>query len=144
MLIMYMSRKADRFLSEWKQDPDRKPLIIKGSRQVGKTETIRHFAAENYESVIEINFVEEPKYETITLDGYKAGDIIRNISLLDPSKRFIEGNTLIFFDELQKFLDIRCGIKLTVGNIGYSDNIYTFPYFCAFLLRRYLKENDLK
>ena len=122
-----MSRKADRFLSEWKQDPDRKPLIIKGSRQVGKTETIRHFAAENYESVIEINFAKEPKYETITSDGYKAGDIIRNISLLDPSKRFIEGNTLIFFDELQKFPDIRCGIKLTGGKIGYSDNIYTFP-----------------
>lgn len=111
VLIMYMSRKADRFLSEWKQDPDRKPLIIKGSRQVGKTETIRHFAAENYESVIEINFVEEPKYETITSDGYKAEDIIRNISLLDPSKRFIEGNTLIFFDELQKFPDIATSLK---------------------------------
>lgn len=108
---MYMSRKADRFLEEWKQDPDRKPLIIKGSRQVGKTETIRHFAAENYESVIEINFVEEPKYETITSDGYKAEDIIRNISLLDPSKRFIEGSTLIFFDELQKFPDIATSLK---------------------------------
>lgn len=108
---MYMSRKADRFLEEWKQDHDRKPLIVKGSRQVGKTETIRHFAAENYESVIEINFVEEPKYETITSDGYKAEDIIRNISLLDPSKRFIEGNTLIFFDELQKFSDIATSLK---------------------------------
>lgn len=108
---MYMSRKADRFLTEWKQEPDRKPLIIKGSRQVGKTETIRHFAAENYESVIEINFVEEPKYETITSDGYKAEDIIRNISLLDPSKRFIDGNTLIFFDEVQKFPDIATSLK---------------------------------
>ncbi len=108
---MYMARKADRFLEEWKQDPDRKPLIIKGSRQVGKTETIRHFAAENYESVIEINFVGEPKYETITSDGYKAEDIIRNISLLDPSRRFIEGNTLIFFDEVQKFPDIATSLK---------------------------------
>ena len=108
---MYMSRKTDRFLAEWKQDPDRKPLIIKGSRQVGKTETIRHFAAENYESVIEINFVEEPKYETITSDGYRADNIIRNISLLDPSKRFIEGKTLIFFDELQKFPDIATSLK---------------------------------
>ena len=58
---MYMERKADFFLREWKADPNRKPLIIKGSRQVGKTETIRHFAKENYKSVIEINFVEEPK-----------------------------------------------------------------------------------
>lgn len=59
---MYMKRKADFFLREWKADQNRKPLIIKGSRQVGKTETIRHFAKENYKSVIEINFVEEPKY----------------------------------------------------------------------------------
>ncbi len=44
-------------------------------------------------------------------DGYKAEDIIRNISLLDPSKRFIEGNTLIFFDELQKFPDIATSLK---------------------------------
>ncbi len=108
---MYMSRKADLFLREWKQDPDRKPLIIKGSRQVGKTETIRHFAAKNYESVIEINFVEEPKYENITSDGYKTDDIIRNISLLDPSKRFIAGKTLVFFDELQKFPDIATSLK---------------------------------
>lgn len=44
----------------------------------------------------------------------------------------------------ERYPDIRCGIKLTCGNIGYSDNIYTYPCFCAFLLRRYLKENNLK
>lgn len=40
----------------------------------------------------------------------------------------------------EKYPDISYGIKLTSGNIGYSDNIYTFPYFCAFLLKRYLAE----
>ena len=40
----------------------------------------------------------------------------------------------------EKYSDISHGIKLTGGNIGYSDNIYTFPYFCAFLLKRYLKD----
>lgn len=40
----------------------------------------------------------------------------------------------------ERYSDISHGIKLTGGNIGYSDKIYTFPYFCAFLLRRYLKE----
>lgn len=108
---MYMSRKTDLFLEEWKRDPDRNPLIIKGSRQIGKTETVRHFANANYESVIEINFVEEPKYQTITSDGYKTEDIVRNISLLDPSKRFIEGGTLIFFDEVQAFPDIATSLK---------------------------------
>ena len=39
--------------------------------------------------------------------------------------------------------DIHCGIKFTGGNIGFSDNIYTFPYFCTFLLKRYLAEAEL-
>ena len=108
---MYMPRKIDRFLKEWKNDKNRKPLIVKGCRQIGKTESIRHFAADNYESVIEINFVEEPKYEMIISDGYKTNDIIKNISLIDPSKRFIEGKTLLFFDEIQKFPDIATSLK---------------------------------
>lgn len=108
---MYMPRKIDAFLNEWKENPERKPLIVKGPRQVGKTESIRKFAAENYESIIEINFVEEPKYEMIISDGYKTADIIKNISLLDPSKKFIDGKTLIFFDEIQKFPDIATSLK---------------------------------
>lgn len=43
----------------------------------------------------------------------------------------------------EKYDDIHCGIKLTGGNIGFNDNIYTFPYFCTFLLKRYLAEADL-
>ena len=48
--------------------------------------------------------------------------------------------TLISSD---KYEDIHCGIKFIAGNIGYSDNIYTFPYFCSFLLKRYLSGSDL-
>ena len=66
---MYIPRKIDKFLIDWKSEQDRKSLIVKGSRQVGKTESIRHFAADNYDSFIEINFVEEPKYSMITSDG---------------------------------------------------------------------------
>ncbi len=57
------------------------------------------------------NHVEEPKYKMITVDGYRAEDIIKNISRIDPSKRFIEGETLIFFDELQEFPDIATALK---------------------------------
>ena len=98
--MLYLKRKIDAFLVEWKANPDRKPLIVKGPRQVGKTESIKRFGEMNYRSVIIINFVEEPKYKMITADGYKAEDIIKNISRMDPSKRFIKGETLIFFDEL--------------------------------------------
>ena len=109
--MLYLKRKIDAYLEAWKVDPDRKPLIVKGPRQVGKTESISRFGNMNYKSVIYINFVEEPKYKMITTDGYKADDIIKNISRMDPSKRFIEGETLIFFDELQEFPDIATALK---------------------------------
>lgn len=109
--MMYLKRKIDLFLDSWIADADRKPLIVKGPRQVGKTESIRRFGKQNYESFIEINFVEEPKYKMIIEDGYKADDIIRNISRIDPSKKFTENKTLIFFDELQEFPEISTALK---------------------------------
>ena len=108
---MYLSRKADLFLEKWFQDESRKPLIIKGARQVGKTETIRNFANRHFESVIEINFALESKYRTICSDGYEAETIIRNISRIDPSKKFISHKTLLFFDELQEYPDISTSLK---------------------------------
>ncbi|MGN1159657.1 MAG: ATP-binding protein [Lachnospiraceae bacterium] len=108
---MYLSRKIDQYLINWFHDTQKKPLIVKGPRQVGKTESIQHFAKDHYESIIYINFVEEPKYKMIISDGYKAEDIIRNISLIDPSRRFISGKTLIFFDELQEFPEIATALK---------------------------------
>lgn len=108
---MYLKRKIDGFLREWKADPNRKPLIIRGSRQVGKTESVLHFAADNYESLIEINFVRDEKYKGVISDGYEASSIIKNISLLDPSIRFIPGKTLIFFDEITEFPEIATSLK---------------------------------
>ena len=109
--MIYLKRKIDKFLENWRSNPDRKPLIVKGSRQIGKSESINHFGSKFYESVIYINFVEEPKYKMIITDGYKTDDIIKNISLLDTSKRFIPKKTLIFFDELQEFPEISTALK---------------------------------
>ena len=50
--MTYLKRKADLFLTEWKADSDRKPLMIKGARQVGKTETIRRFGERNNKKYI--------------------------------------------------------------------------------------------
>ena len=87
--MLYLKRKIDSFLQEWKREAQRKPLIVRGPRQIGKTESVLHFAKDNYENVIHINFVEEPKYRMITTDGYGVADIVKNISRLDPSKRFV-------------------------------------------------------
>ena len=108
---MYLRRKIDKFLEEWKRNEDRKPLIIKGARQIGKTESIKHFAEDNYSNFIEINFVEEPKYKGIIADGYKTDDIIKNISRINTEWKFIPGETLIFFDELQEFPEIATALK---------------------------------
>ena len=112
METIYLKRKIDDFLLKWKADNDRKPLIVKGCRQIGKTESIRHFAkVAGYDSFIEINFVKDEKYKKIIVDGYTASAIIKNISLLDPSKRFIDGKTLIFFCEITEFPDIATSLK---------------------------------
>lgn len=99
---MYLKRKIDTYLMDWKNSENRKPLIVKGPRQIGKTESIKKFAQDNYKSVIEINFVTSGKYKQITADGYSAEAVIKNISLIDPSHKFIPGETLIFFDEIQE------------------------------------------
>ncbi len=98
---MMLRRKVDAYLVEWKRNPDRKPLIVKGARQIGKTRSVENFARNNYTSVVQINFVEQKKYRSIFDDGYEVDAILRNISLLNPEFRFIAGETLFFFDELQ-------------------------------------------
>lgn len=107
----YLARKTDVFLQEWKKNPDRYPLIIKGARQVGKTETIRRFAKENYKNVIEINFIREPAYKVIIEEGFSADNITKLISRIDPSKHFDAGETLLFFDEIQDFPEIATALK---------------------------------
>lgn len=108
---MYLERKIDRYLDTWRHNPDQLPLIVKGPRQVGKTASILEFARRAYSNAVYINFVEEPKYRSITADGYGASDIVRNISLIDPGKRFVPGETLIIFDEIQEFPDIATSLK---------------------------------
>ena len=109
--MLYLKRKIDAFLETWRIAPDHKTLIVKGTRQVGKTESIKRFASQHYKNLIYINFVEEPKYKMIIEAGYNTADIIKSISLLDPNKQFQEKSTLIFFDEIQDFPEIATALK---------------------------------
>lgn len=106
-----LKRKIDTVLEEWKADSERKPLIVKGARQIGKTESIRQFARTHYENVIEINFVFQKQFKRIFDDGYEVDTIIKNISLIDPSLIFPAGSTLFFFDELQDCPDCATSLK---------------------------------
>ena len=107
---MYLKRKIDEYLISWKNSDEKKPLIVKGARQIGKTASIEHFA-QNYEYFININFSLESKYKTICSDSFDADAVIKNISRIDPSKKFVVGKTLILFDEIQDYPEIATTLK---------------------------------
>lgn len=109
------------------------------ARQVGKTETIRRFAEENHKNLVEINFITEPIYKSIIQEGFSSESIVRLISRIDPGKQEIS----IFKDRKRCKGKGLHGIKLTAGNVGISDTIITFPYFCCFLLKRYMEKQDI-
>lgn len=107
----YLRRKIDAYLVDWKNSAEKMPLVVKGSRQIGKTESILKFARDNYSNVVYINFAIEGKFKLIVKDGYSVDAINRNISVLDSKFKFVEGKTIIIFDELQEFPEIATSLK---------------------------------
>ena len=105
-----LKRKIDVFLQEWK-NREHNPLIIKGARQIGKTTSIMEFAKKNYESVIEINFISNPEYIQIFKGGFDVDSVVLELSILNPNLKFIPNNTLIFFDEVQEYMDATTSLK---------------------------------
>ena len=78
-----LQRKIDKYLVEWKNKKDKMPLIVKGARQIGKTDAIENFAKNNYKYIVEINFVLQKEYKTIFDNGYEVDTIISNISIIN-------------------------------------------------------------
>ena len=109
--MLRLKRKIDEYLLSWKDDEYKLPLIVKGARQIGKTEAIENFGQNNYKSVVEINFILEKQYKSIFDDGYNVDTIIKNISLINPDFNFIPGETLIFFDEIQDCVNAATSLK---------------------------------
>jgi len=97
-----LRRKIDQYLSDWKGRAGHLPLIVKGARQVGKSTSVRAFAQGNYAHVVEVNFVLQPTYQSIFENGYEVDEILRQLSLRNPAFEFVAGETLIFFDEIQR------------------------------------------
>lgn len=95
-----MKRKISKWLSEWKTNPKRMPLIINGARQVGKTYIIKQFGKEQYEHLLYLNLEIEDNFCKF-LETELSPDKI--IQYLEAAKgvNVKAGNTLIFFDEIQ-------------------------------------------
>ncbi len=106
-----LKRKIESVLTEWKNSKSKKPLVIKGIRQCGKTYIVQKFAKENYESVVYINFIIEPGKRSAFTGNLDIDTIILNLSALIPGSRFISGKTCIILDEIQECREARTALK---------------------------------
>lgn len=106
-----LKRKIDDYLIEWKKNPNKLPLIVKGARQIGKTNAIRYFGEKNYKVFLEINFVLNPEFKTIFDKSFSVNEIIKEITLRRPELEIIPNETLIFFDEMQECVSTATSLK---------------------------------
>ncbi|MDO8805726.1 MAG: ATP-binding protein [Elusimicrobiota bacterium] len=102
-----MKRKITAKLSDWKNSPQRKPLLIYGARQVGKTYAVNEFGRNNYDNVICVNFETNLSLAADFNTDISPEHIINSLEIFYKQK-IVEGKTLIFFDEIQL-----CGRALT-------------------------------
>jgi hypothetical protein len=98
-----MKRDIEKVLKKWKDEKRRYPLLVRGARQVGKSYSIKKFAKEAFENLVEINFEQNPKYKAC-FDTLNPKKIIASISILSNSD-ITPGKTLLFLDEIQECPD---------------------------------------
>ena len=106
-----LKRKAYEKLLEWKRSANKKSLMIKGARQVGKTYLVREFGRKEYSSFIEINFINQKELKSIFNSDLNAATIYKRMTAAIAGIRLIPGDTLIFFDEIQNCGNARTAIK---------------------------------
>lgn len=107
-----LKRKIEQELLDWKNSPERTPLIIKGCRQCGKTYSVRAFAKKYYKHEVYLNFFKNPDYSSIFEGSLEIDDLIIMMSaLLGPEAIFEPGNTVIIFDEIQECPEARTALK---------------------------------
>lgn len=106
-----LKRKIETYLTEWKQSDNKKPLVIKGVRQCGKTYIVKKFAMDNYENVVYMNFILEPDKKAAFAGNLDVDTIILNLSALIPDSRFENGKTCIILDEIQECKEARTSLK---------------------------------
>jgi uncharacterized protein len=110
---MEIKRTILKKLTAWKQAPDRKPLILQGARQVGKTWLLTHFGATEFDHVAYFNFETQPDLKQFFENTKDVPRIIQNLSLVH-GQPILPQKTLIIFDEIQE-----C-----------NDALNTLKYFC--------------
>jgi len=105
-----MRRLLYQALLKWKKDKNKKPLLLQGARQVGKTYLVTEFAKNEYENFVYLNFEEDKNLATLFEDSLNAKSLLENISIYIGRGINIE-NTLVFFDEVQAVPDVLTSLK---------------------------------
>lgn len=98
--LIDMKRDLYRQLLEWKRSKRRKPLLLKGARQTGKTYLLKEFGSKEYENLLYFNFEEDPKLEGFFSENLKPASILENLSIYS-GKKIRPAVDLICFDEIQ-------------------------------------------
>ena len=111
-----LQRKVDKFIRDH-YATSRNALLLTGARQVGKTYSIREFG-KTFKSFVEINFIENPDAANLLKGAKSSQDLLLRLSTL-TSQPLIKGETLIFFDEVQRCPDIVTAIKFLVDEGSY-------------------------
>jgi uncharacterized protein len=107
-----LRRKIEDKLTEWKNDPNHTPLIVKGCRQCGKTFSVLEFAKKNYKRVVYLNFYEDTKYVSAFDGSLRVDDLIVVISsLMNDKSEWKEKETVFIFDEIQDCPNARTALK---------------------------------
>ena len=104
-------RKIETLLQEWKEQPKRKPLIIKGVRQCGKTSSVLAFAKANYKHVVYLDFRAYPEYKQFFYPNLDINSIVMRISAALPNVVMEPHNTCFVFDEIQDCPIARSSLK---------------------------------
>lgn len=96
-----MKRKLYNALINWKNDPDRKPLVLEGARQVGKTWLLKEFGQNEYQNLVYVNFHDDPEAQEIFRVDLKVDRILYLLESI-TNQKITAGKTLIFMDEIQE------------------------------------------
>jgi len=96
-----MKRKAEKKLLIWKDSPSRKPLLVTGARQVGKTWLMKKFGSNSFENMLYVNFEKEIPLRTLFEQDYQPTRIVKVLETYF-NQSVISGKTLLIFDEIQE------------------------------------------
>ena len=108
---IYFRRKIDALLKEWFDNKDHSPAVIYGIRQCGKSESIKHFGENNYKYVNHVDFWKTPNATAAFDKSLEVDEIIKSLSVLFPSFKFVPHETVLILDEIQDCPNARLALK---------------------------------